>query len=468
MSEKNISEVVKKRFIRLLNGYPLVRTIAKKIHEHQGKSLLVGGAVRDLLLGLKTKDLDVEVYGLSAEQLELLLRDFGPVSLVGKVFGVFRVHGLAIDWSLPRVDSSGRKPEVRIDPFMSFKEAFRRRDLTINAMGIDIISGELIDPFDGCRDLKKKLLRTPDPQFFIQDPLRFYRVMQFIARFEMLADDELTALCKKMAISEVSRERIEEEFKKMFLKSRLPSRGIRWLQAIGRLSKLFPELFATVEVPQNKKWHIEEDVFEHTMQTVDAAARIATAYDNQFKKLTLLYAALCHDLGKATTTKKVDGIYKSIGHANEGAKFAKRFLKRITHEKILIAAVAKLVKYHMVPMQLVASNASFSAYKRLANKLAPQVTLHELADLCLADKQGRNPHNAIPLTGSEPVVEAFIKKADEAQVLAAVEKPILQGRDLLGVIEPGPAMGKLLKKAYRVQIEEGIKDKEELKRRALE
>jgi len=467
MNNIKITKKIKNHFDKLLDDYPLVYTIACVIHERNGRTLLVGGAVRDLLLGLPIKDLDIEVYGLTAEQLELLLHNYGLVSLVGKLFGVLRLHGLDVDWSLPRADSFGRKPQVYIDPFMSFKEAFRRRDLTINAMGIDILSGELIDPFDGRSDLNNRLLRTPDARFFIQDPLRFFRVMQFIARFEMIPDDKLIDICKTMDISNISRERIEIEFEKMLLKSCLPSRGIRWLQVIGRLSEVLPELFFTVGIQQNPEWHAEGDVFEHTMQTVDSAAVIVQPYDNRFNKLVLLYAALCHDLGKATTTKKIDGAFKSIGHAKEGAMLARRMLKRITHEKNLIGAVVKLVKYHMVPMQFVATKARLTAYKRLANKLSPHATLHELADLFLADRQGRNPKNALPLTGSEPDVTVFIRMADKAQVLAAVEKPLLQGRDLLDVIEPGPCMGELLKKAYQIQIEEGIRDKEELKRRVL-
>ena len=467
MNDIKITGKIKNHFDKLLDAYPLVRTIAHAVHEKNGRTLLVGGAVRDLLLGLPTKDLDIEVYGLTAEQLESLLHNYGVVSLVGKLFGVLRLHGLDVDWSLPRADSSGRKPQVYIDPFMSFNEAFRRRDLTINAMGIDILSGELIDPFDGRSDLGNKLLRTPDARFFIQDPLRFFRVMQFISRFEMIPDDSLIDVCKTMDISNISRERIEGEFEKMLLKSHLPSRGIRWIQVIDRLSEVLPELFATVGIQQNPEWHTEGDVFEHTMQTLDAAAAIVQPYGNRFNKLVVLYAALCHDLGKATTTKKIDGIFKSIGHAEEGEMLARQMLKRITHENNLIIAVVKLVKYHMVPMQLVASKARFAAYKRLANKLTPHATLHELADLFLADKQGRNPRNALPLTGSEPGVETFIGMADKAQVLTAVEKPLLQGRDLLDVVEPGSYMGELLKKAYQIQIEEGIRDKEELKRRVL-
>ena len=188
------------------------------------KTYLVGGAVRDLLLNLSIKDVDIEVYNLQPEVVEKILRQFGPVSLVGKVFGVFRVHGLDVDWSLPRADSPGRKPEVKIDPFMSYHNAFVRRDLTINAMGIDLSTSELIDPFNGVHDVKKKILRSPDTRFFIQDPLRFYRVMQFIGRFEMVPDEKLDTLCSRMDISDVSRERIEQEFKKLLLKSVRPSK----------------------------------------------------------------------------------------------------------------------------------------------------------------------------------------------------------------------------------------------------
>src|SRR5579863_783593 len=145
--------------------------IVKVIAQHKGRALLVGGAVRDMVMGRSVKDLDVEVYGLSETQLEQLLKQFGPVSLVGKAFGVLRIHSLDVDWSLPRADSPGRKPTVVIDPFMSVEFAARRRDLTMNAMALDLMTGELIDPCNGMRDIKNKILRTPDPSFFIQDPL---------------------------------------------------------------------------------------------------------------------------------------------------------------------------------------------------------------------------------------------------------------------------------------------------------
>jgi len=449
-----------------LKKYLMVQDIVHAIDQAGGIVLLVGGAVRDLLLGQEVKDLDIEVHQLMPEQLEKLLRLFGPVSLVGKSFGVFRVHKLDIDWSLPRTDSAGRKPHVEIDPFMGFKEAFRRRDLTINAMGINLITYELIDPFHGQEDLRNKILRETDTRLFTQDPLRFYRVMQFISRFAMQPAESLNAICMTMDIKHVSVERIEGEFNKLLLKSTRPSLGIRWVHSINRLKDILPQLYALVGVEQGADWHPEGDVFEHTMQTVDAAARIV--YENEFDTLVLHYAALCHDLGKATDTQKVDGRITSHGHDMAGVPLTKQMLKHITRNKMLIESVVKLVRYHMAPLQFIQDGAKMSAYKRLANKLAPQVTIEMLADLALCDRQGRNPDSHIPLTTPQSEVEAFRVRAQQAEVLTGIEQPILHGRDLLDHVPPGPQLGQLLRKAYEIQLEEGIKDKNELKRRVLE
>ncbi len=450
---------------RVLAKYPKVRPILSRIIVSGGRALLIGGAVRDLLMGLEVKDLDIEVHGLELKQLERILQEFGLVSMVGKSFGVLRVHGLDIDWSLPRTDAAGRKPEVHIDPHMGIKQACARRDLTINAMAIDLSNNQLIDPFDGQAAIKNKILRSPDISFFTQDPLRFFRVMQFISRFNMHPDDELNKLCKKMAISAVSRERIETEFEKMLMRSEYPSRGIRWLKEIGRLKEVLPELYDTIGVQQDLRWHPEGDVFEHTMQTIDAAARVQ--YENKEDRLRLLLAALCHDLGKVSTTTNDGEKVKSYGHDLEGVELTKSMLKRITGHKERRAAVTKLVRSHMAPVQFVADGAKQNAYKRLAIKLAPETNLQMLADLARADKQGRNLASDKPLTGPCPEVEQFLERAMKAAVLMRKEEPVVQGRDLMEWVEPGPRMGELVKRAYEIQVEEGIKDKHALVRRVL-
>jgi tRNA nucleotidyltransferase (CCA-adding enzyme) len=453
-----------------------IYAIAQAIAQHKGRALLVGGAVRDMAMsfdklkmnGQETTDIDIEVYGLSEQQLEELLKRFGPVSLVGKAFGVLRIHGLDVDWSLPRADSPGRKPTVVIDPYMPVEVAARRRDLTMNAMAFDLITNELIDPCGGMNDIKHKILRTPDARFFIQDPLRFYRVMQFIGRFEMCPDDELNRLCMEMDITQISRERIEEEFRKLFLFSRRPSLGIRWLRKIGRLHDVLPELAATVGIEQEPKWHPEGDVFEHTMQAIDAAVGLIGKYDNEFDKLVLMYAALCHDLGKVTTTTEVNGVIKSIGHEKESKTFARTMMKRITHNVDLINAVSSLVLHHMTPLQFITNNAKMSAYKRLANKLAYNVNLLMLIDLCIADKRGRNGNGHEPLICDFPDVELFREKVLQAGVSTSAVEPILKGGDLLDIVQPGPKMGQLLKLAYEKQIDDGVTDKDILKKYVMQ
>lgn len=466
MQSTKIDQNIQSSLKTVWQEYPLVPRIVQRISALGGRALLVGGAVRDLFLGRAIKDLDIEVYGISAVDLEKVLAEFGSVILVGKVFGVFKVYGLDADWSLPRSDLSGRKPQVTIDPRMAFEEAFARRDLTVNAMGIDMLTHELIDPFNGYADLQNKILRAPDVRFFGEDPLRFFRVMQFIGRFEMKPDAALNALCAGMDISGVSRERIEGEFDKLFLKAMRPSLGVRWLHEVGRLSEILPELSATVSVMQDPSWHPEGNVFEHTMQALDAAATIE--YEDAADKRTLMYAALCHDIGKVGTTFLEDGKIKTHGHASRGVVLSKRMLKRITHNVDLIAAVGLLTKFHMEPSAFVKDpKITDAAYKRLARALAPYATLRMLADLSWADKQGRNPARGEPLFVPSPDIQAFVDRAEKVQVIMQVEEPVLLGRDLLDVVKPGREMGQLLKKAYEIQIDEGIKDKDELKRRVF-
>lgn len=457
---------IKNSIENIFKDNPLIKEIIKKIIQNGARAFLVGGAVRDILLGLKAKDLDIEIHGLKIEDLEKILKSFGPVSLVGKSFGVFRLHNIDADWSLPRTDSQGRKPIVKIDPFMSIKNAFARRDLTINAMGIDLNTSELIDPFNGKKDLENKILRAPDKDLFIQDPLRFFRVMQFIGRFEMQPDYELNQICKTMNIKNISRERIEEEFKKLFLKSKRPSLGIEWLRHISRLSEILPEVAELIGVIQDKNFHPEGDVYEHTLQSLDAAAKLK--YDSDEEKLILMWAAFCHDLGKVSTTKEVNGKIISYEHEQESEILSKKLLKRITKEKDLIDAVCKLVKYHMQPIQFLINKAKPTAYKRMANRLAPNVTLQMLGKLALIDKLARNPKKGSPLEKTDTQdVDEFLSNAKKLDILTKIEKPILLGRDIKDIVKPGPEMGKFLKIAYDIQLEKGIKDKDELKKQTL-
>lgn len=439
---------------------PKIKDIVEACSKRGGRALLVGGAVRDSIMGNPSNDIDIEIYGLSEAVVQEILSQFGTVLSVGKSFGVFRLANLDVDFSLPRKDSAGRKPDVVINPFMSYHDAFMRRDLTINAMGVDLVTQELIDPFNGQTDLENKLLRTPNPALFVQDPLRFFRVMLFVGRFAMQPDNELNAVCASMDLTDVSRERIVLEIEKLFLKSVRPSLGIRWLKKIGRLKDVFPELYATIGVLQRADYHPEGDVFEHSMQVLDAAA--SYHYDSDLHKLVMLFAGLCHDLGKVTTTELVDGVYKSPGHAAAGVAPARQLLRRMTLKNDIFDAVLKLVKYHMEPVMFAKGGAKSSAYKRLALKLAPEVSMFQLATLSRADKQGRNGESELPLVKNILEVEQFIAKVQKYNIMHMPEAAVLQGRDILHLNLTGAQMGRLLKKAYEIQIEESIVDKQQL------
>jgi tRNA nucleotidyltransferase (CCA-adding enzyme) len=212
-----------------------------------GRAVLVGGCVRDHLLGRPIKDFDVEVHGMGAGALAELLRRLGPVNEVGRSFGVFklRLAGHEVDVSAPRRDSRGgpghRGIRVVSDATLDAREAARRRDLTINAISYDPLAREWIDPFDGRADLRERRLRAVDPTTFVEDPLRALRVVQFAARFGFDGDADLVALCARMPLGELPRERVWGEVEKLLLLGVEPSRGWAFARAAGVWARVVPE-----------------------------------------------------------------------------------------------------------------------------------------------------------------------------------------------------------------------------------
>ncbi len=246
----------------------------------------VGGFVRDMMIGVKAKDMDVEVYGVDPSVLkEMLEKLFGRVDTVGEAFGILKVrvgHGLDLDVSIPRRESkSGQGHKgflVGSDPSLDVREAALRRDFTMNSMTYDLVTGVIFDPFGGLEDLKKRELRVTDAARFQDDPLRVLRAAQFVSRFELVVEPASFELMKKMVtrgdLNELPAERVYEEWRKMFLKSDRPSIGIELLRSLGAVEKHFPELNALIGVEQEKDWHPEGDVWRHTMMVTDQAAKI--------------------------------------------------------------------------------------------------------------------------------------------------------------------------------------------------
>src|SRR5437016_6341605 len=251
-----------------------VLALARAVHSAGGRALLVGGCVRDMLMGRQPKDWDLEVYGLEPSRLRELLDRFGPVNVVGEAFTVYKL-GSILDVSLPRLErKSGRGNRAFViagDPSMSIKDATRRRDFTINAILQDPLTEEILDPFAGQEDIKRQTLRAVSLDTFAEDSLRVLRAAQFAARFEFDIEPETVALCRTIDLSDLPSERIWGEMEKLLLRPERPSIGLEWLQELGAIDQLFPGIKALMHVPQDAEWHPEGDVYVHTLLVVDRA-----------------------------------------------------------------------------------------------------------------------------------------------------------------------------------------------------
>lgn len=416
-----------------------------------GYPLLVGGAVRDILLGLLPADIDVEVYGIDGATLAAALAPFGRVQAVGRAFGVLklRLNGYDVDVALPvrhlpdRDQESGTLPEY--DPSLTPHEALARRDFTINALALSP-SGDLIDYFSGCTDLEARILRHTSDMFG-EDPLRVLRAMQLAARFDMRLAPETAALCRTLlpASATLPLDRIWREWHKWATLGIYPSAGLRALDESGWLA-LYPELAALKGCPQHPHYHPEGDVWVHTLCVCDVAAKIAArdALDAR-DRMVLMFAALCHDVGKPPTTViDNEGIPRSPDHAAAGVPLTQTFLARIGAPHWLERLVTPLVREHLVHIH---TPPTPRVVRRLANRLAP-ATLIQWEQLVEADASGRPPMPA------ERPAAAFLAVAEAESASRNRPAPLVRGRDLIVAgVKPGPRMGLLLRRAYEAQLD---------------
>jgi len=440
----------------IISGSPLHKVIVA-LREAGGLPLVVGGAVRDTILNKSIKDYDIEIHKLNAEQIERILSQFGSVDKVGAAFGVFKIAGWDVDFSVPRRDNKigkGHKGfDTECDPFMGIDEAAKRRDLTINSMAYDPIDNKLFDPFGGRADLEKKVLRATDPKSFLEDPLRALRAAQFAARFEMWADVELTELCKEAALSELPGERILPEFEKLLVKGKTPSIGLKFMRR-ANLLRFFPELEVMVGCEQEYEWHPEGDVWDHTLLVVDAARGLTDDF-------IVMMSALCHDMGKPLTTKFEDGRIRSLGHEDAGVEPTKKFLERLRAPIDFTKAVTCLVKYHLSPHHFYTNGASSKAIRRLARHLAEaSLTLREIEILARSDHYGRRTPDA--WTGEYPAGDWLLEKMKTLDI-TSVQKAsncVVLGRHVLKRpgFKPGKIIGEILRACQEYEDETGEKD----------
>ena len=423
---------------------------------------LVGGCVRDALLGLPGKDFDVEVYGVDPPTLVAALAQWGRVDTVGQSFGVIKLttpDGETHDFSLPRRDSkvgSGHRGfEIRCDPSLRPEEAAARRDYTINALMFDYRRKRLLDFTGGLDDLRSGTLRHVGPAFS-EDPLRVLRGMQFAARFRLVPAPQTIEVARSIRDSfpELAVERVREEWFKWAARGRSPSAGLRFLAETGWLGH-FPELEAMRGVPQDPEWHPEGDVFVHTGHVCDALAQQAEwqAADEE-TRIVLMLAALLHDVAKPSTTETVEREGRarvvSPGHDNAARPLVESFLARLGCPHAIAKRVPPLVANHMAHLQPLSDR----SIRRLAKRLEPE-TIEHLFRLIAADYSGRPPR---PATVS-PSAIALREKASELSLAESPPQPILLGRHLLAHgVSPGKAMGEILDAAFEAQLDGEFQD----------
>lgn len=447
---------------------PVAQQILAACRQAGGRPVLVGGCVRDALRGDRAGagyDIDIEVHGVeSLTDLIPHLGKVGKVSEVGASFGVLLVtvgdekYDVAVPRRESRIGAGHRGFEVTVDPTLNVRDAFSRRDFTINAVGWEPETGEVIDPFGGANDLEHGVLRHTSAAF-ADDPLRVLRGVQFAARFDMEMAPETVELCRsiKGRFHELPASRVYGEFKKLADASQ-PSAGLRVLRETEWVEH-FPELYATIGLRQDARWHPEADVYEHQSQAADVAARLCEERGIQGQdRLVVVMAAMLHDVGKANSTVfEEDGRITSAGHAETGTPMAREFLLRSGFPREVQDRVAPLVAEHMfLHSWAKAGKTGDAALRRLVRRLEP-ATLEEWALVNEADVRGRS--------GAQSAAEKRLEQDEVPQTRAwewverskeiSAYRPIpgiLRGEHLMAMgMKPGPSFRPIIDAAREAQ-----------------
>ena len=445
-------------FKEQLSGYPIFETVAKAAAELGVEAYVIGGFVRDLILKRNSKDIDIVSIGSGIELAELVASQLGPDVFVSvyKSFGTAQIRqgDLEVEFVGARKESyraDSRKPAVEDG---TLGDDQNRRDFTINAMGIGLNKsnfGELIDPFDGIRDLKKKVIRTPlEPEItFSDDPLRMMRAIRFATQLNFdIEPDTFDAIVKmKDRISIVSMERISDELNKIIL-SKTPSYGFKLLFHAGILEIIFPEMIELQGV-ENIGGKGHKDNFYHTLQVLD---NVSETTDD----LWLRWAAILHDIAKPAT-KKFD---KKIGwsfhnHEEVGARMVPVIFRRMKlplNEKMRF--VKKLVRLHLRPIVLSKEDITDSAMRRLLVEAGEDI--EALMKLCRADITSKNPEKVKRYLHNFDLVEQKLKDLEERDKLRNFQ-PVITGEMIMEAfgLKPAKEVG-IIKELVREAILEGI------------
>ncbi|MCD7809163.1 MAG: HD domain-containing protein [Erysipelotrichaceae bacterium] len=442
---------------------PLAEKIFQDIIDHGGKVYIVGGTVRDFVLSqinhqpLISKDMDLEIYHLSYDQLKTILSKYGKVNTYGKSFAILSLHTLpGYDFALPRKETKiGHKHQdfdVIIDSELPLEKAVERRDVTMNALMYDYQNHEIIDLVGGINDIQQHCIKMVNKDTFREDPLRVLRIANFVARFEMNVDEETKQYCQEMTqqgmLKDLSQERIYEEYKKILL-SNHPSLGFEFLKDINALPSYLKDL---VNCYQRPDYHSEGDVFNHTMLVLDLAA---TCKQYSHYPEAFMWSALLHDIGKPMVTNSKG---QALQHELAGLDVFKQVT--ILTNKKMREYIKAMIHYHMYLMVLSRGNSKDMKYLKFLKKIdnikdGGHFCLDDLMLMTMCDYFGRGNNDPIQY-------EQFLNYMNDkiTRLGNRAWQPIITGQDL---IENGfknhQRYRDLLDQAYHMQLQHMSKEK---------
>jgi poly(A) polymerase len=422
----------------------LLQRIGQIADRQPVRAYVVGGYVRDLLIGRQVKDVDVVVLGNGIEFGRQVARAWNKSNLV--VFEKFGTAMLQLEDS--KVEFVGarkesyskysRKPKVAAG---TLEDDLSRRDFTINTIAVSLNAddfGRVVDPFSGQEAMEERILRTPlDPkQTFDDDPLRIMRAFRFAAQLRFTVEPSVLAAAKEMAprLKIVSQERISDEFLKI-MASPIPSVGLKLLDDSGVMKVVFPEVSQLSGVDQRRDQH-HKDVLLHTFKVVD---NISSTTDNVWLRL----AALLHDIAKPRTKAFVEGVgWTFHGHEELGARMVRPIFRRMRFPFEHVEYVEKLVRLHLRPMALVDEGVTDSAVRRLLFECGEEVD--DLMKLCRADITSKNPKLVEQVKNNYDHVVERMAEVEEKDRWRSWQPPV-RGDEIMQIcgLEPGPLIGRL-------------------------
>ncbi|MBB1242794.1 CCA tRNA nucleotidyltransferase [Streptomyces durbertensis] len=462
-----LSAAQRRAVSELLRVAPVADDLARRFQQAGFSLALVGGSVRDALLGRLGNDLDFTTDARPQDVLRLVRPWADAVWEVGIAFGTVGCQKAAgpdgpsyqIEITTYRselYDRTSRKPEVSFGD--SIEEDLVRRDFTVNAMAVALPEKTFVDPHGGLEDLARRVLRTPGtPQeSFSDDPLRMMRAARFAAQLDFTVDDAVVEAMTAMAerIDIVSAERVRDEFNKLVLSAR-PRKGLRILVDTGLAERVVPEIPALRL--ERDEHHRHKDVYEHSLTVLEQAIDL----EDNGPDLVLRLAALLHDIGKPRTRRfEKDGRVSFHHHEVVGAKMTRKRMTALKYSNELVKDVSRLVELHLRFHGYGAGEWTDSAVRRYVRDAGP--LLDRLHKLTRSDCTTRNKRKANALARAYDGLEERIAKLQEQEELDAI-RPDLDGNQIMEILDvgPGPQVGQAYRHMLELRLEHGPMSREE-------